>query len=382
MSLSFLRMQDAVNLVIKSGHVPNIVGLQGIGKSDLVADLAKKEGYLLNTITCSQLQEGDMAMPYLCDGDVKYAINTIITNFEKKCDAAGKDGIIFLDEFNRPRSPQVQSELMNLVLQRRIVTHDVSNRIKLILAMNPSSEMEGYEDTDYSVSFSDSAILGRVVSLNMEPSYSDWVQYASKIKDGRRVINDAITSFLGRNKTLFVTKERSGNINNTPRGWSRASDILYTWESEGIPESYWLLRECLMGTLEKRTVDLFISYYKSMAKSTNYSLVAKNIMEAGNINIELKKLENFNAVQLDNVFNAIIDYVYTAGNVSDAGEANMVDFLLSVPKEVLYAWVSVLQKDHEFIYDALVMDSEKFANTIMNILDNVIIEKKGGFSGK
>lgn len=383
MSLSFKEMQNAIDLVVSSGHVPNIVGLQGIGKSDLVADFCNKKGYLLNTITCSLLQEGDMAMPYLCDGDVKYAVNAIITNFEEKCERKCKEGILFLDEFNRPRSPQVQSELMNLVLQRRIVGHDVSHRIKLVLAMNPSSEMEGYEDTDYSVSFSDNAILGRIVFLNMVPNLPDWLAYArQKDSNGRYIINDYIFSFLQRNKPLFITNEVSGKINNTPRGWSRASDILYTWESTGEVGGFRLLSECLSGTLEKRSVDLFINYYKSQRKGINYSVLANEILDSNNIVDTLKKKGNLTTVQLDALFNTLIGVVYERGSISDKSVNNLVEFLLSVSRELLYAWILVMQKEHSSIYEGLILECEKFSARVLELLNDVVVEKKGGFSGK
>ena len=86
MALSFTNVKVAMDVVLQSGHVPNIIGLQGIGKSDLVREYVNDKGYAFKEITCSLVQEGDMAMPYISkmeDGrEVHYAINTIITSLQ------------------------------------------------------------------------------------------------------------------------------------------------------------------------------------------------------------------------------------------------------------------------------------------------------------
>ena len=92
-----------------------------------------------------------------------------------------------MDEFNRGSS-QVQSEMMNLVLQREIVGYKLDKNLMIVLAMNPSSEMEGFENTEYTVSFSDSAILGRVCSLVLNPVLGDWLAYGKTNENGRGLL--------------------------------------------------------------------------------------------------------------------------------------------------------------------------------------------------
>lgn len=85
---------------------------------------------------------------------------------------------------------------MNLVLQRRVVNYTLPENARIILAMNPNSEMEGYGNTNYSVAFSDNAILGRVVCLDMTPSLVEWLDYANRVGDnGKTVVHKSVSSF-------------------------------------------------------------------------------------------------------------------------------------------------------------------------------------------
>lgn len=249
-SLGFNDMKIAIDIVINSGHVPNIIGLQGIGKSELVREYCKEKGYFFKEITCSLLQEGDLAMPFISEKDGEKCVSYAISNIIKEVSSFSEDGkysILFLDEFNRASS-QVQCELMNLVLQREIVGYRLSDNVRIILAMNPSSEMSGFEDTDYVVSSSDFAIMGRVNSLVMQVNLKDWIAYGSRVVNGKTVINDLILDYLRTNRNEFITKEIQGSINNTPRGWSRASDIIYSYLDSGL-HSKGILTATLKGTL-------------------------------------------------------------------------------------------------------------------------------------
>lgn len=388
MALSFNKMMEAIDIVISSGHTPCIVGLQGIGKSDLVAEYAKNTNREIETITCSLLQEGDMAMPYTVnkngESDVLYAINDVVKSLVRRCESSNKEGILFLDELNRGSS-QTQSELMNLVLQRRIISYKLPDFIKVITAMNPNSEMKGYENTDYSVSFSDSAIMGRVLKLDMAPVLSEWLKYGERedTKHNREMIHFFIKGYLGANRREFTTKEVSGEINNTPRGWSRASDVLYQYESTGIKD-YSLLYELLAGTLRSETATSFLNYYKANRGAVNYAKLAKEMMEAENPrkwNIEM--LNSLNDAEVTTLFMSIAEYCNEhIRSISDNMLHNIVTYILSATNNLIYAWVSELKEGkYSELYRKL-LSNEDFSATIISIGGSVKNRKSGGFVGK
>lgn len=373
--LSFNSMLKAVDCVVKSGHVPCLVGLQGVGKSDLVRTYARNKGYAYTEITCSLLQEGDLAMPFVVhdeDNDyVKYSINEVVRRANDLCRTYERS-ILFLDEFNRG-TPQTQSELMNLVLQRRLDGYELNANVSIILAMNPSSEMEGYEDSDYSVSFSDSAILGRVVLLKMNPSVVDWLSYA---KDSG--VHEAIISFISNNRELFYTKEVSGAINNTPRGWVRASDILKAYEEMGIQDDR-LLREMLSGTLVGGTALRFIGYYKDTASSINYFDLAEQVMTK-NPDEYPELMFKLNDADLDKVFTIAVD-IFAEDPGNDEKLEKLVTFILAVDDSLMYTWITRVESKNPDLYLRLI-EEKRLSEYVLTKLSGIKNMERSGFSGK
>lgn len=386
MSMSFENVKVATDLIVKSGNVPNIIGLQGIGKSELVRGYALDSNYGFAEITCSLLQEGDLAMPYISKKDdgsqeVHYAINSVIKNLVEDADNH-ELSVLFLDEFNRSSS-QVQSELMNLVLQREIVGYHLPDSVRVILAMNPSSEMEGFEGSNYSVSFSDAAMMGRVVSIKMKPEIEEWLAYGSKVVDGKPNVHRSILNFLKQNRELFYTKEEEGKINNTPRGWKRASDILYSYESMGI-KSFGLLKEVLKGTLENTTVDMFISHYKTNANVVDYDKVASEILDG----ICPPEYDTLSEVGLTTVFEIMCKLCSNAKEFTPCMRQNFVIYFKAVSNALKYSWHNMLVTKYNDLYQKLTdEDADKdvgFLDCMLEVLENAQYSsgEEGSFDGK
>lgn len=381
MSLSFKNMKLAIDVVLKADKVPCIIGLQGVGKSDLVRGYAKEQGCVYRELTCSLLQEGDLAMPYINSSkDVSYAISNIITSLHSEMKETGKKGILFLDEFNRGSS-QVQSEMMNLVLQREIVGYKLDKNLMIVLAMNPSSEMEGFENTEYTVSFSDSAILGRVCSLVLNPVLGDWLAYGKTNENGRDAVHPLIRSFLEINRSLFITAEKAGAVNNTPRGWRMASDILYSYEESRV-DSIPILKNLLSGVLDSSCVDMLVNHIKANGRrNCDCSQLVSEILEGKSGAIE-RAYKLLSDVEIDFMFKLIVDRVYELGEVSDEVCDRIVDFILLANKSLSYSWVALISEKYPEFYEGLIQNSVKFSDYVFSLVSLVFKRENGGFSGK
>ena len=377
MSLTFNQLKVAIDIAVKANQVPNIIGLQGIGKSDLVREYCKEKGYYFSEITCSLIQEGDLSMPYLSpnkDG-VNYAVNTIIQDLSEK--SSKYDYVIlFLDEFNRA-SEQAQSELMNLVLQRRVVNYNLPDNARIILAMNPNSDMSGYDNTNYSVSFSDSAIMGRVVNLDMRPVLEDWISYGKRMDDGRQMVHNSVLNFLTSNKRLFITPESDGCVNNTPRGWKRVSDIVYSYEELGMNDLV-ILSNLVRGTLEEKTAQLFMQYYKENRTPVNYLKMANDLLN----NFDSSVLDNITDLDKVDLFTFMSNRLISGDITVDMVE-NYKRFIKSVSRELCYALISKLQQTESYsdIYETLLED-DSMCRYIMSILDKATTKVGGHKFGK
>lgn len=381
MALSFNSVKVALDVALHANQVPNIVGLQGIGKSDLVREFCKEKGYFFSEITCSLIQEGDLSMPYINPNGngVSYAINTVISELSER----SKDYeyvVLFLDEFNRASS-QAQSELMNLVLQRRVVNYSLPENARIILAMNPNSEMEGYGNTNYSVAFSDNAILGRVVCLDMVPSLVEWIDYANRVgSDGRTVIHKCVSAFLSSNRTLFTSKEIDGKINNTPRGWSRVSDLVYSYEDLGICDLS-IIRNLVEGTLERSTAGLFIDYYKKNYSGLDLLSLAKKYLFSGE-NVDLSKMLDMDLNDLFNLMSDLIMQKVTSdGSIPGEVFVRYNKFIKSVPRELCYSFIETLQEKYIDLYDTIISD-DTMVDYILMVTSKATVKKAGAFNGK
>lgn len=233
MALTYQQLLMAVPLVLKAGNVPNIVGDAGIGKSALVSDVADRMGAHLFTTVVSLSEKGDLAIPvppltsdsfvetqhYGRLANVQFGYSETLIQIIKDAEAHPTTPIIwFLDEFNRG-TVAVQSELMNLVLQRRINALRFPATVMIIIAENPDSTMAGFDDREYAVATADAAIKDRTVRLVMTTSITEWLKWAGKAEINRLVIN-YLTTYPER---LSVLDPDNPDLHPTPRAWERVS---------------------------------------------------------------------------------------------------------------------------------------------------------------
>ena len=239
MALTYQQLLTTVPLVLRAGNVPNIVGDAGIGKSALVEDVARQMGAQLYTTVVSLSEKGDLAIPvppltsdsfvetkdYGRLANVQYGYaETLIRIIQFAEEHPGQPIIWFLDEFNRG-SQAVQSELMNLVLQRRINSLRLPAQVKMIIAENPDSTMAGFNDREYDVAIGDAAINDRTVRLVMATSTTEWLEWA---RHRQPAINSLVIKYLDSHpdRLMMVANSPESDLEPTPRAWERVSTNL------------------------------------------------------------------------------------------------------------------------------------------------------------
>ncbi|MGV0168923.1 ATP-binding protein [Furfurilactobacillus sp. WILCCON 0119] len=241
MALSYQELLTAIPVVLRAGHVPNIVGEAGIGKSAVVAEVAETLHAKLFTTVVSLSEKGDLAIPIppltsasyvqtkqygqLADVQFGYA-HTLIAIIKFAEAHPGQPIIWLLDEFNRG-TQAVQSELMNLVLQRQINDLTLPDEVQLILAENPDAQMAGFEQTFYGVTAGDDAIKDRTTRLEMRVSVADWLTWAKKT-NAQELMNivPQVQAYLTDHPEELRPTEHDADLYPTPRAWQRVSDNL------------------------------------------------------------------------------------------------------------------------------------------------------------
>ena len=137
----------------------------------------------------------------------------------KRAIAAGlypEKGILVLEEINRVPSDTV-SVLYPLMLENSINGHELGDGWRIGVTMNP-------DNMNYLVNALDDAMLDRFVSIEVEPSIEDYIDYSRKHNG-----NETVLGFLKNfPDMLLVTNnvQTASSKSPTPRGWTKVQEII------------------------------------------------------------------------------------------------------------------------------------------------------------
>ncbi len=265
--MNFIETLKSVDLVLATGEVPLVVGESGIGKTALAKKLAYENNWSLIVIDGNLLKEGEIGgLPtvesYVVNNSngeetVKkttvYAVHTKLREIDEEL-SKGRNVLLFIDEINRCEHT-VQQELMNLILNREINGYKLSDEVKILAAMNPSSKYGS--DFDYQVVDMDAAQENRFVWLNMEPDHNQWIKWAIDKGLEQKVI-EFISTF-----PEYLHKINEEDVSATPRSYERVSKSykVYKEQKESIPKAVFL--NVIKGNVGKVIAEEFISFIEA-----------------------------------------------------------------------------------------------------------------------
>jgi AAA domain (dynein-related subfamily) len=159
----------AISHIFKIGRTPHLIGKHGLGKSSVVAQWCKENGYKMVDVRLGQMADaGDIiGLPefHTDSNGVKYTKYVLPDFFPRE-----PKTVIFLDEINRASKDLLQA-VFELIYDKRLKGVDLPADCHVIAASNPATD-------DYAVlDFSDSAFQDRFVHLNFSPKESEFVEY-------------------------------------------------------------------------------------------------------------------------------------------------------------------------------------------------------------
>jgi hypothetical protein len=197
-------LTEALNVLIDAAQPACIWGEPGIGKSQIVAQVAQATNRRLIDVRAVLLDPVDLrGLPHVNgDGRSHWAIPDFLPRDGK--------GILFLDELNRA-VPLVQNACLQLVLDRRLGEYALPDDWQVIAACN---------NVDTGVSKMSSALCNRFVHLDLITSLDEWCKWA--IKAG---IEPAVIAFLRFRSELLHQYERNAKAFPSPRTWEFTSNI-------------------------------------------------------------------------------------------------------------------------------------------------------------
>lgn len=187
-------------------------GPPGIGKSSIVAQIAKEQNIEYIDLRLSLLDPTDLRGIPFFSSDKETALWAPPSFLPTE---NGTKGILFLDELNTA-APMVQASAYQLILDRKIGEYTLPDGWAIVAA--------GNRESDRGVVFRmASPLANRFVHLEMEVSVEDWRAWAMEAN-----IEPSIIAFIShRPDALFTFASDNDNRSfATPRTWAYVNEIL------------------------------------------------------------------------------------------------------------------------------------------------------------
>jgi len=209
-------------------HTPVMLwGPPGVGKSQMVAQIAGRHQVPLIDIRLSQMEPSDLrGIPFRAENRVEWAIPALLPDGARH----GPTGILFLDEITSA-PPAVSAAAYQLILDRRLGEYQVPAHWAIFAAGN----RQGDRGVTYSMP---APLANRFSHFEVETHLDDWVAWAY-----RSGIDERVIAFLRFRPELLFDFDPAHNpvAFPSPRSWEFAHRGLKKFEDHP---------ELLQGTLQ------------------------------------------------------------------------------------------------------------------------------------
>ncbi|MEW8690027.1 MAG: MoxR family ATPase [Candidatus Thiodiazotropha endolucinida] len=198
-------------------HTPVMLwGPPGVGKSDMVREVAMNHQAPVIDIRLSQMEPSDLrGIPFRVNGSVEWAVPSILPSRERH----GAAGILFLDEITSA-PPTVSAAAYQLILDRRLGEYQVPDGWAIFAAGN----RQGDRGVTYSMP---APLANRFSHFEVETNLDDWVTWAY-----RNDIDERIIAFLRFRPELLFDFDPAHNpvAFPSPRSWEFAHRALQKFD--------------------------------------------------------------------------------------------------------------------------------------------------------
>jgi hypothetical protein len=336
--MNITQLKESLPFIIQAKLVPNIIGKHGIGKSSIVAQYAKDNGYSFHPFFLGQMNEpGDLLGLPEFNRDKNGKATSISFVHPDKLPKKPRS-ILFFDELNRASKELLQA-IFQLALEGTYHDYTLPEDSAIIMAMNPATD-------DYSVlDFADKAFADRFVHINLDPTHDEFHSYMnSKFK------NSPMSSFLKQQSKLLEEGDLQSVSLDFVKPSRRSWDRLQTLELTGMPEN--LFKEAGMGIVGMAAILAYNSW-----KSTQIKILSGAEILDSYDKVKKDFLKHFSDenTQRSDIVSTICSNVsdefrkrMVDSKLTEKSAANFTKFLLDAPVENAYAVLIPFSTEIEF----------------------------------
>jgi hypothetical protein len=248
LELNYEETKAMVTACILAQEPIMIHGKPGIGKSDMLREIARELGRPLIDIRLALLESVDIkGYPYLKEisgEDAKVLSFAMNEEFPRDPES---QAIIFFDEINAAM-PSTQLAMYQMILDRAIGNYVLPKGVAMVAAGNREADKGGIFSMP-------KPLENRFVHVEMTPRFEDWANWA--ITGG---IHAEVIGYLAKNEQNLnmFDPQTSSRAFATPRSWAKASKLLKANEKASEDAIFNLISGCIgMSTAQQ-----FIAFRK------------------------------------------------------------------------------------------------------------------------
>lgn len=320
--------------------VPIVIkGEAGIGKSQIVQQVAKELGLKCIDLRLAQMEPGDLIGLPRTDPESRRTVWLAPEWWPK----AGEKCVVFLDELNRA-PVDVRQSVFQVLTEWKMHTHVLPEDTALVAAINP----EDGGKMSYQVEQFDPAMVNRMCFISLETDVQQWVNWATE-----NGVHEMIIKFIANHNAMLQGASDTGPF-PSPRSWTKLSDLM---NANAIPPH--AQSEVIAGLVGEKPA---ISFIRFMDKNYKKPVSGKEILE------EFKKHKpRLEKQRNDETFATITELVGLLGDGSKLKKPqidNIVEFSLTIKQEEKMAFLKKLPNP---ILSKLGTASEDLCNAIAAI---------------
>lgn len=262
----------AVKVAFKTQRPVFIWGPPGIGKSEMIEELAEELGGLMIDLRMAQMEPTDLrGIPFFNRDNGKMDWAPPIDLPDEETAAQHPIIVLFLDEMNSA-PPSVQAAGYQLILNRRVGKYRLPDNVVIVAAGNRESD----KGVTYRMPM---PLANRFLHIEMRSDFASWQLWAVTHNVHKDVV--AYLSFAKQDMYDFDSKSSSRAF-ATPRSWVFVSDLL---EQEHDMDTDTLFT-LVAGAVGEGLATKFMAYRKISGKLPN----PRDILDGKVIELEVKEM--------------------------------------------------------------------------------------------
>ena len=359
MAIDFKTFLQCAPYVIENRNPLLLRGRHGVGKSEVVYQIAKMLGLPVVERRASQMTEGDLlGMPSPEMIEINGELASVFRPFSWFIQACTEGTCLFLDEVDRATT-EVRQGIFELTDSRKLAGWTLHPDTIVIAAVNG-----GDHGDQYQVNEMDPAELDRYTVFDVEPTVEDWLDWAKTNVDG--IIWDFINT--NRGHLEHASDYEPNKVYPSRRSWKRLSDCLVgaALLEEASPVLF-NLSTAFVGFEAAVSLNDFVKNY-------DRQVTVENVLDEG----KLDKTSTFDI----NEHSALIDKMEAKDVFVDVLSAeqvqNLADYFVSLPSECAMKLWTVLGKgaldNTTALHQATSQSGKPIANHLVEMLTGNVAE--------